>query len=696
MAFFSKNLIKTFLIFVYVFFSSVSHGQTEDEYEFIIVGSGAGGGTLASGLAARGHTVLLLEAGIDPGLITAYSVPILGALASEDPDMSWNFHVDHYKDQADAKRDSKLMCSNSSGDLQRCTLNAGGDCECPTSHPYPEGIFYPRGSALGGSTAVNAMIYVQPKNSDWERLELITNDSSWDAYNMQQYYDLVAEKLEWGFADPQKIVDLHGPRVETIIESTVDTAPAANLPAGASALEALQQDLNQAALVDAEDGVWSTPTSITLGQRNGAREMVLEAACLHDVAAIQQYTNEELRARCEANGFLNPETNKPYLTVKTGAFVTKVLWAEEPIHIPFTDEYYCNSECRRATGVEFVDQTNVYGADRDAQDASQTPRETIHATKEVIISAGTYNTPQILMLSGVGPRDQLKQHNIPVRKHLRGVGRNLHDRYEVPVISESDSVFEAPLSCASGDPAVNQCIVDWFTGRAVSGEAEGYYTTNGLLFSLVTKSDFTQPEENLHILGGPVNFTGYYNGYGSGPQPGNLWTWLILLAHTENRGGVLTLQSDSPFDTPNIAYNYFEDGDLNTLLQGGEYNASDKDLFAMYQGVKMVREINAEAQSRGVVLNEITPGPSVDTYEEIADFTRAEAWGHHATGTAKIGRAIDPYAVLNSDLEVYGTHNLRVCDASIFPHIPGTFIASSVYTACEKLADVIASEYAQQ
>src|SRR5690349_11763632 len=114
--------------------------QGDEAFDYIVVGSGAGGGPLASRLARSGARVLLLEAGADAGDKLTYQVPAFHGLASEDPDLSWSYFVEHYGDPARAAQDTKIT---------------------------EEGVLYPRGGTLGGSTAVNAMITVLPKNSDW-------------------------------------------------------------------------------------------------------------------------------------------------------------------------------------------------------------------------------------------------------------------------------------------------------------------------------------------------------------------------------------------------------------------------------------------------------------------------------------------------------------------------------------------------
>jgi choline dehydrogenase len=139
-----------------------------DSYDFIVVGSGAGGGPLAARLARSGKRVLLLEAGTDVGNSDRYRVPAMHALSTEDADMAWWYFVRHNVDASIDAADSKVT---------------------------KDGILYPRGSALGGSTAVNAMVTVLPSPSDWNRLAERTGDRSFRATGMQRYFDRVREWL---------------------------------------------------------------------------------------------------------------------------------------------------------------------------------------------------------------------------------------------------------------------------------------------------------------------------------------------------------------------------------------------------------------------------------------------------------------------------------------------------------------------
>ena len=150
---------------------------------------------------------------------------------------------------------------------------------------------------------------------------------------------------------------------------------------------------------------------------------------------------------------------------------------------------------------------------------------------------------------------------------------------------------------------------------------------------------------------------------------------MILKAHTRNAAGRVTLRSADPLDPPAINFRQFTDG-------------GDDDLAAVVDGVRFVRGLNQRLRKGGGGPREILPGSDVQSDAELRDHVRYSAWGHHACGTCAIG-ASSTDAVLDSQFRVRGAPGLRVVDASVFPRIPGFFIASAVYMIGEKAADVM-------
>lgn len=573
-------------------------------YEFIVVGSGAGGGPLAARLARAGRRVLLLEAGQDVGDKLHYQVPAMHALSTEDPSMAWWFFVRHHADEAQDALDTKHR---------------------------PEGVLYPRGSALGGSTAVNAMVTVLPGASDWNAIAARTGDGSWRAEHMDPYYDRVREWLSVEVPDPGLAIGDR--KISTFLSAAALTHAAQDgVATGAELNRLLEQDVNAALRTGEATGLFRLPLATRAGQRSGTREWIK--------ATVDQ-------------GFP--------LTVKTGSFVTKILWDT-------------SGDRPRAIGVDVAPKNNIYGASLSPE---QAPLERLqyYATSEVILAAGAFNSPQILQLSGVGDPSELAGLGIDVRVPRPGVGRNLQDRYEGSVVSQFSSDVALVQPCHLGEEAGDPCLDQWRGGR-------GVYQTSGFLATVLRRSLPGVAQPDLQIFAVPGDARGYYPNYASDSLAvKNRFTWLLLKAHTQNRDGSVRLKSKSPFERPAIAFNYFDERDP----------LSDPDLLAMVEGIKFIRRIEAKAQEllEEDRLEEIWPGLLAQTDQEIAAWIRKEAWGHHACCSDRIGAEDDGDAVLDPRFRVIGAERLRVVDASVFPEIPGTFIALPTYMMSEKAADVI-------
>jgi choline dehydrogenase len=595
--------------------------------DYVIVGSGAGGGTLAARLAESGMRVVLLEAGGDPcdktqpRLPEDYEVPAFHAYASENPAMAWNFRVEHYADPALAALDEKRD---------------------------KDGILYPRASALGGCTAHNAMIFMAAHDSDWDGLAALTGDPSWSARAMQHWMRLVEDcrhRPIWRFLrffgiDPTK----HGwkgwLRIERFEPQQALGDRWLTWSMAASALSALhgipgwlgdvlrlvtaKGDPNDVR-TDGKEGIWYSPLSTAKHRRVGARERVLDVAQRH------------------------PER----LTIELDALATQILF-----------------EGDRAVGVEYLKGRHLYRA--SAKPSSDTgERRRVTARREVIVCGGAFNSPQLLMLSGIGPRAELEKAGIPVRVDLAGVGRNLQDRYEVGVVHRMKKRWKALEGAGfqRGDPLFRK----WQHG------GRGLYGSNGAALTVTRKSRQSDGDVDLFMMGMLVKFKGYYTGYADQLwRDGNGLSWCVLKGHTRNRSGAVTLRSADPRQPPRIDFNYFTEG-------------GDADLAAMVEAVEIAREIARPLRERGVAVEEL---PGIDVRgETLAQWIRANAWGHHASGTCAIGARAEG-GVVDGDFRVHGVQGLRVVDASVFPRIPGFFIVSAVYMIAEKAAAVILADAA--
>ena len=320
---------------------------------------------------------------------------------------------------------------------------------------------------------------------------------------------------------------------------------------------------------------------------------------------------------------------------------------------------------------------HLYRADPLHAGADAPQREQVAARREVILCAGAFNTPQILKLSGIGPRAELERHGIAVRHDLPGVGENLQDRYEVSVVTRMRADFSLVEGMRFRPPAPGEepdpQFREWLRGA-------GPYTTNGAIVSMMKRSRQERPEPDLFIFGLLGSFSGYYPGYSRAIAKGeDYFSWAILKAHTGNSAGRVTLRSSDPRDVPDVNFHYFDEG-----------TGAVDDLDSVVEGVETVRRITARCDD--IIAEELSPGAAVRTPDEIRRFVQDTAWGHHASCSCRMGPRNDAGAVVDSRFRVHGVAGLRIVDASVFPKIPGFFIAAAVYMISEKASDVIAED----
>ncbi|CEL00404.1 Putative Choline dehydrogenase, mitochondrial [Aspergillus calidoustus] len=630
--------------------SGESQSNTIKGFEYVIVGSGAGGGPLAANLARKGHRVLLLEAGDDQGSNFNQQVPSFHFNSTEDERMRWDYYVNHYTDEELARKDPKMTYATPDGQLY-VGLS-------PPSGSKPKGIIYPRAGTLGGCTAHNAMITVYPHDSDWSNIASLTGDSSWGPNHMRRYFerlencDYVAKNSPGhGFAGwlgtdradlRQGLTDF---KLLSIINAAASAVGHSLFGKISQLLGLLLQDLNSTkSHRDKAEGIYQLPVSIHQGKRSGPREYLVETVRLgHPL---------EIRTHCLA---------------------TRVIFDDSSAR--------GGTSPPKAIGIEFLEGKSLYRADPRSISSTPGTKRRALASREVIIAAGAFGTPQLLKLSGIGPKDELQRFNIPVVNDLRGVGGNLQDRYEIPIVSKFSSDFRILKDCTFGQPG-DPCLEAWKRGS-------GPYQSNGLAFGLVKRSSYADADPDLFIFGGPAVFRGYYPGYSSHTNEDKRhFTWAVLKAHTHNQDGTVTLTSTDPRDVPEINFNYF-------TTSHDETETAERDLDAITEGFHITRGIMDNAKTPFMrSIEEELPGRHLTSDEQVKEFIRNEAWGHHASCTCPIGTEGDPKAVLDSRFRVRGVHNLRVVDASIFPRIPGFFIALPIYMTSEKATDVILEDNA--
>jgi choline dehydrogenase len=622
------------------------------EAEFVVVGSGAGGGPLACRLAGAGHSVILLEAGGDD-TDANLEVPSFHLFASEDPAITWAYFVQHYDDPERQKRDSKYQNGR--------------------------GILYPRAATVGGCTTHNALVTIYPHDFDWDQIAALVGDESWNAKRMRRWFrklehcdyaedprqrgplrralDVPLAGFRWlgtllglrgrlsghGYngwlhtqrAHPTLILKDWG-LLWDVIRAALKSIETEGGGTGRRLLAGFF-DPNDARLTDDSEGFAIIPLATHSGRRNGPRELIAETIA----------------------------SSAGKLKVVTHSLASHVLLEPDTDGRP------------RAVGVEFLEGERLYRADLNPSADSGTTR-VARASREVVLAAGAFNTPQLLKLSGIGPPAELARHGIDVKVPLPGVGRNLQDRYEIGVVHQASKDFVLSKDLRFRPPAEGeapeQAWRDWQAGR-------GVYTVNGVVGAIIRRSSEALPVSDLFIFGFPSEFRGYYPGYSVDSfAHRDRFTWAVLKAHTHNQGGEVLLRSADPRDTPDIRFHYFDEGT----------DSAGADLEAVFEGVKFARSL---MDAWGLPDGELVPGPDYAQDEALREFIRNEAWGHHASCTCPMGADRDPMAVLDGRLRVRGVNGLRVVDASAFPRIPGFFIVSAVYMLSEKAAAMILADH---
>lgn len=391
---------------------------------------------------------------------------------------------------------------------------------------------------------------------------------------------------------------------------------------------------------DARGGFFQTPVSSSDGRRVGPREFVLAVRDARAADGSKRYP----------------------LDVRTNCHVTRVLF-DRPAAARDDD----HDGPPRAVGVEFLDGAHLYRASPRARAARPGVPGSVAARREVVVAGGAYNSPQLLKLSGVGPADELARFGIPLVKDLHGVGANLQDHIEVAVqarVPANFSVFGRCTFGAAGDP----CLARWERPGLLGGR--GPYASNGLPASMLFRSS-AAAEYYVFGFGGPVDFRGYYPGYGADVTARkDTFSWVMLKTHPRNRNGSVALRSADPLDVPLITFRYLDTG-------GGDGAA---DVAALREGVRLARDALARQL---VPVREVLPGAGVRSDADVDAYIRDTAWGHHAASTCAIGPDGDPMAVLDSSFRVHGV------DASVFPRIPGAFTAVPTMMVAEKAAYVM-------
>jgi choline dehydrogenase len=517
-------------------------------YDYIIVGAGSAGCVLAARLTEHPEArILLLEAG---GSDAAREVQIPAAFSKlfKSP-VDWNYSTD------------------------------------PEPHLHNRQLYWPRGKLLGGSSSINAMIYIRGNPLDYEHWKSLGNDG-WGFSDVLPYF-LKSENQERGASKyhgrggPMCVSDLR--YVNPVTRAFLAAANELGIPGN--------PDFNAAS----QEG-----------------------------AGLHQVTQRNGRRHSAADAFLKPALARPNLTVLTGAHATRVLVEKD-----------------RAIGVEYVLNGSI---------------QTVSAGSEVILAGGAVNSPQLLLLSGIGPADELDRVGIRPMRNLPGVGKNLHDH---PMVSVG-YLCTQPVSLASAQSLSNLLRYLCFKrGPLVSNVAEA-----GIF--LHTCPGLEVPD--LQLIFGPA----YYVNHGLDTRKDHCFGFGPTLITPESRGEI-SLRSADPLAPPAIRANYL---------------STKQDLRVIMEGVRICRRLADSKAFQPYRGAELHPGAEVTSDAGITDFLRNSVQTlYHPVGTCKMGN--DDMAVVDSRLRVHGIERLRVADASIMPRIIAGNTNAPTIMIAEKAADMI-------
>ena len=452
--------------------------------------------------------------------------------------------------------------------------------------------YQPRGRTLGGSSSINAMIYIRGHKSDYENWESL-GAKGWGWEDVLPYF----KKSE-------------------------------HCEAGADGFHGIDGPLNVAKLRSPNpvaEYFLAAADQIQLPKTDDFNGEKFEGTGRYDV------TQKDGKRWSTASAYLTPNLDRPNLTIITNAHTTKI-----------------NIENKRATSVDF----------------SQKGRgKTIMAKREILLSAGAFGSPQILMLSGIGDKDELSEHGIECVHHLPGVGKNLHDHLDYILSYKTDS-----------KDAIGTSLVG--TWRAAKGILEymfkktGMFTTNVAEVGGFYKSspDIAVPDLQMHFLVTLVDDHGRIRHKGHG------YSCHVCVLRPKSRGSVKLASSD-PFAAPLIDPAFLQD---------------ERDLDVLLKGVKLMERV-LEAPAFDTLR-----GKRLYTHENMSDDEWREEIRnrsdtvYHPVGTCKMG--VDTMAVVDPSCKVHGINALRVIDASVMPRlISGNTNAPTIMIA-EKCADMIKSD----
>jgi choline dehydrogenase len=517
-----------------------------ESFDYVIVGAGSAGCVLANRLTADGSTVLLLEAG---GSDRKISVRAPAAFpATFQTSLDWNYMSE------------------------------------PEPALYGRRIYLPRGRMLGGSSSMNAMMYIRGNRSDYDRWAAVDGADGWAYDEVLPYFKRSERNAE--IAD-----SYHGTSGELHVTAKRWLSP------------------HWERFVDSAAGLGIARNP----DFNGAQQ---------DGAGVMQTTTKRGRRWSAADAFLQPARKRDSLEIATNAVAQRIVL-----------------DGNRATGVEYERGGKVKRA---------------RAEREVIVSAGAYGSPQLLMLSGIGPADHLREHGLEVKLDLPAVGENLQEH---PMAFLNWRTRELPTLDDAEHPKYAAQWVATRKGKLSSTVAEAL---------IHWRSEDSLPAPDFQIAFAPVYF--WEHGFRKTGAPA--MTMAAAYLAPSSRGSV-RLRSADPGDHPRI---------LNNML------SQDSEIDAVLRAIELIREIAATPPLAPLLGEELNPSAGIAGRDSLVSWLRATCeHEYHPSCTCRIGPPGE--GVVDPELRVHGIEALRVADASVMPRVTSGNTHAPTVMIAERCAD---------
>lgn len=540
----------------------------DEVFDYIVIGAGSAGGTLAARLSESGqHKVLLLEGGASHEDLLV-SMPSGWGQMINNPRYSWGHETE------------------------------------PELHAADRCISLPRGKRLGGSSSINGMIYVRGDRVDYDSWAE-QGATGWSYEELLPYFVRTQDQQSgeeaftkpWhGRGGPLTANDLHKPHPVSL--AMVKAAVQAGMPE----------------CIDFNNGHPDGAGLFQVNLKNGQRSSVAKNA-------------------------IEPAMQRRNLNVRMQVLVTRI-----------------GLDDQRATTVHWKDKA---GGSHSAR-----------ANQEILLCAGALQSPQLLMLSGIGPAEHLREMGIEVAVDLPGVGANLQDHAIVPM-SWRMKPDTPSLNRSLRGLGIGTSLIRYLLTR------QGAMAMPASEFAAWFSSDPSLPYNDIQIHGLPVtgDIEGYMQkgkNYRTEAFPGMTMAPYQVRPYSR---GLLKLKSARPQDLASIRMNFLHD---------------ERDRKALLHGVRMALKIAQQPALAGLIENVTRPAPHQQSDNELLDWIGMYLGsGHHASGSCRMGQPDDPMTVVTPDLKVKGVQGLRVIDASVMPHlVSGNTNAASVVIG-DKGADLV-------